>query len=72
MGGGKRAKEPCRRRTGGHLPINVCTFTLQSVNVSRSAPLSRGGEKATGRLGFLDLPGTGLEVLFLLFDTVVY
>lgn len=57
--GEKRAREATLTHT-------ICTFPSLSVNEG-SVALSRGGEKATGRLEFLDHPRQGLEQpLFLL------
>lgn len=48
------------------LTHTICTFPSLSVNEG-SVALSRGGEKATGRLEFLDHPRQGLkQPLFLL------
>lgn len=57
--GEKRAREASLTHT-------ICTFPSLSVNEG-SVALSRGGEKATGRLEFLDHPRQGLkQPLFLL------
>lgn len=67
MGGGGRRGGPCIEHPKQHLLTHtICTFPSLSVSEG-SVALSGGGEKATGRLEFLDHPRQGLkQPLFLL------